>query len=224
MKSNLKVIYLLLLGLIYLNSCKENTKEELDATMGYDFFPVETGKCRTYELDTINYNDFNQSIDTFCARIRVCYAGQLLDSTNTPYHIYQVDNPNADWHDSGNRRVGVIQLRNNKMVEYSDTAHLVKMVFPVRERRKWNTNMYNNREPLVGTIINFGKSFDVLNQTFNNTITVQYNDFNSPIAQFTFFEVYAKDVGLIYAENINIIRIDGKVSGRKIIHKLISYE
>lgn len=207
---------------ISLLSC-ENKKEDPKAILGLEYFPMNVGRQYIYQIDSIIFDDFNQSVDTFSSQLRIIYANEFKDSTYTPSIRVEYDNPDKGFNEPNNRWTSVIKMTNNAVINYSDTFRTIKMVFPVKEGSKWNCNLYNNLNEQLYKYKNVGKPYAAANFTFSKTATVVQNELKTLLTEINAFEVYAKDVGLIYAENTYIQRFDGKVSGRKIITTLKDY-
>jgi len=200
-------------------SC-ENKVKDISETMGTEYFPLNPGRYYVYQVDSIIYDDFNQSVDTFQSRLRINYVNEFVDSTYGTALRVEYYNPDKGYHEPGNRWVSVLKLDQNRVVNYSDTLRTIKMVFPVRNGKEWNTNMFNTLQPRNYRFESLGEPMNVLGTRFNETVTVKQFELVTLITEINSFEVYAKNVGMIYSENTFIQRFDGKVSGKKIITKL----
>ena len=69
-------LLLSILGVFLLVSCNENTnKIELDIDYGYEYFPLEIGKYRSYQVDSLIFDTTAQGviIDTTSSFIRESY-------------------------------------------------------------------------------------------------------------------------------------------------------
>lgn len=51
--------------LVLLSACKKTEPDKGDYAAGYEYFPVNVGHQLIYEVDSIVYDDFNGSVDTF---------------------------------------------------------------------------------------------------------------------------------------------------------------
>lgn len=209
--------------LLFLFACKTE-KEDLNEEFGSNYYPLKVGSSLVYELDTIDFDEFNQSVDTLKSKIRIRILATFLDSANEVVHRVEYDNPDKPFAMPGNRRVGAIKSKNNKIVEYTDTGRIIKVVFPVRNSMTWDVNLYNTFSPLQAKYEDKGIPYTVNGVTYDHTVRVQLFELINPVTEIVFREIYAPDIGLIYSENTYILRIGGKTSGRKIIHKLISYD
>ncbi|MCO6495942.1 MAG: hypothetical protein J5I91_09725 [Bacteroidetes bacterium] len=197
-------------------SCK-NKKEDIVGILGQEYFPLNPGKEYIYQVDSIIFDDFNQSVDTFTSRLRIRYVSQFFDSSNTPAIRVEYDNPDKGFNEPNNRWASVIKFSENAIINYSDTFRTIKMVFPVKEGKSWNTNLYNNQNPKFYKFKNVDKPLDLNNFKFSQTVMVQQNELKTLLTEISAFEIYAKNIGMIYSENVFIQRFDGKVSGKKII-------
>lgn len=216
-----KFLFYTLLALLLSHwACKDPATEEVDTSLGKHYFPLKEGATYLYEVDSIVYNRFNQSVDTFQSQLRIRYLFFFEDSTGNPMLKVETDNPNIPFHTPGNRNVTALQLRNNQIVNYTDSGKVVKMTFPLRNSNQWNAHIYNTREPNWVEIQKHNQPFSVLGTEYPQTTTAVWNDFQTPVVDFTHHEVYAHQVGMIYSENNYVLRLDGVVSGIKVILKL----
>ena len=205
--------------LVLLLSCDKKIKD-ISETMGTEYFPLNPGKYYVYQVDSIIYDEFNQSVDTFKSRLKTNYLNEFIDSSYGTVLKVEHFNPDRGYNEPGNRWVSVINLDQNRVVNYSDTIRTIKMVFPVRNGKEWNANMFNTMQPRNYRFEKLGEPMNVLGTRFNETVTVKQFELVTLITEINSFEVYAKNVGMIYSENTFIQRFDGKVSGKKIITKL----
>src|SRR4030067_3558016 len=81
LKLNLKTT-LFLQGLItvLIISCKKDVSVNPD--LGYEYFPATVGKYVVYDVDSIVYNDFTGTTDTFKYQIKETIESIFLDNSN----------------------------------------------------------------------------------------------------------------------------------------------
>ncbi len=216
------IIVLLCLVATMLLSC-ENKKEDMSNILGTEYFPLNSGREYIYQVDSIIFDEFNQSVDTITSRLRIRYINTFIDSSKTSSLRVEYDNPDKGYNDPKNRWVSVIKLTQNSIVNYSDTFRTIKMSFPVRNGKKWDANTFNNLPAQIYSYKNVGIPFEILNFKFSETATIQQYELYTPLTEINSYEVYAKNVGMIYSVNTYIQRFDGKVSGKKIITTLREY-
>ena len=72
-----------ILGIFLLAACNENTnKIELEIDSGYDYFPLQIGKYRSYKVDSLIFDTTAQGVivDTTSSFIRETYIDTLSDN------------------------------------------------------------------------------------------------------------------------------------------------
>jgi hypothetical protein len=212
--------YSLLLAALVLYGCKADN-EGLTPDTGLAYFPFSPGITYLYHVDSIIYDRFNQTVDSNQALVRVRYVETFTDSTGKTALRIETDNPKLGFNQPGNRIITSMRIDNNRVVDFTDTGRLVRMVFPVRKGREWNPNMYNNRSEQVAKFDSVGVPFWVDSTLYPETVKVRHLEIKTFLTEISQIEVYAKNIGLVYAENTFIERFDGRVSGKTIVTKLI---
>ena len=74
----------------------------------------------------------------------------------------------------------------------------VKLTDPVYENKSWDGNSYNILEDWNYYYSDVNTSFEVNEQSYSSTIRVEKRDVVNAIHQTRAFEVFAKDVGVVY--------------------------
>lgn len=213
-------IYYIVLTLSLWLGCKADNEVIIPDT-GTEYFPFQPGTNYLYQVDSVIYDRFNQTVDSVESKIRVRYTEVFKDSTGKDALRVERDNPMIGFNQPGNRIITSMRLDNNRIVDFSDTGRVVRMVFPVRRNKEWNPNMFNERPPQVARYDSVGVPFMLDSILYPETVKIKYLEIKTFLTEISQFEVYAKNTGLIYSENTFIERFDGKVSGRKVITKLI---
>ncbi len=197
-----KIGYLLvaLTGLFY--SCSE-TEEINDQTTGKIYYPVEIGDFRIYNVTAVRLlQDTVSDSSSFQLRERVDTLYSNLAGEPT-YKIIRSRRPTPDdvWIDDS---VITVTVSNNQVRKQTSNVESVKMVFPIRDGKTWNPNVYNTLEPGRAFYTNVGQPFSTDGKNYGKTTTVMVNDFVSAISRDVRKEVYAENVGLVY-KNYEVI-------------------
>ncbi|MBC7893158.1 MAG: hypothetical protein H7Y12_13155 [Sphingobacteriaceae bacterium] len=171
-----------------------------EARIGYDFFPLETGRFIEYDVQEIQYSLTTPPVvTTYQVRERV---GEGFAQTEgiTSYRLerFRRSEESQPWRlDSvyTQRRETTRALRTEHNVAY------VKLIFPVIEGLRWNGNAFNANGPETYELRELDRPLRVGNQVFERTLTVVQRADSSLVSLQRRTEYYARGIGLIYREN-----------------------
>lgn len=200
-QSNLLLILLIFFAVQY--SCKkDSTLPPVD--MGYDYFPTTQGKWIIYQVDSIHYNDFTNTSDTFHFQIKEFIESKFLDGNSRQSERIErssrIDN-SQPWTLSN---VWFSTLTNSRAERNEENIKYIKLTFPITVSSNWDANAFNTLEKQECRYKDLYKTFFVDSLRFDSTITVQKDDFLTFIGRDFEKEVYAKHIGMIYREAIHV--------------------
>lgn len=210
---NTLLLLLVLLGL--LTACEDKYKDPDPKLMGYEYFPLEVGSYRIYNVTDIRYQSDVGDTTRFQMRERV----DTIFTDQTGALTYKIvrsirANENSAWEDDS--VMTAVRSVNNLILMQNNTKY-VKLIFPVKEGKQWVGDAYNNRyaadyaeKKLDGkelyTYRNVGKAFALNGTTFSNSVEVVHGDYVSDdLVLDERKEVYAEGVGRVYRQFIKII-------------------
>jgi len=184
-------------------SCDESFVTSDPEARGLDYYPLEVGDYRVYEVTDIHYQHNVATEERFLMREWV--ADSFLDQTNAlTYKIIRSVRPNAqsEWLDDS---VMTVTKNNTSVILTKDNTKYVKMVFPVSEGKTWKPDMYNNRayetdKKEVATYLSVDQPYQSDSHSYEKTATVvQEGKFFDPsIGVDSRQEIYARGIGLVY--------------------------
>ncbi len=184
------------LGLL---GCSE-TIEPSPETVGYGYFPLEIGAYRTYQIDKITFSLFADT-DTTQYQLKELVVDTFQTQQETSYVLHRFSrlDPENSWQlDS----VWTARRTQNHAVVVQNNVPFVKLVFPVREQKQWNGNLYNSLPEDTYEITEIGGSFDTPAGLFSDLLTVfENNEQDTLIFQDIRQSVYGINVGLIYQKS-----------------------
>ncbi len=168
-----------------------------------DYFPLETGHYCIYAVSEQRYAltaapvsltyQVKETVGLLYTNVTGQPAYQLLRYRRTadaqPWHLDSL------WSIRRTRTDG-IRTENGQ--------DIVKVVFPVIENARWNANQFNASGADDYVLRNVGRPFSVSGVTFDETATVVQQADSTLVAQDKRTEVYARRVGLIYKERIQL--------------------
>ncbi|RRB01269.1 hypothetical protein EHT25_22090 [Larkinella rosea] len=187
--------------------CACQTTTEPLAT-GYDYQPLEKGNYWIYDVTEQQFS-LNGSSTTKTYQLRETITGTVADpATGDPtggilYRIerYRRLNDSQDWVPDS---VSSFRIANSQLIKNENNRSFVKLVFPVVDRFEWNGNAFNSAGEDLYQVKNTGIPYRVLNQTFPETATIFQQNDSTLVSQDKRLEVYARQVGLIYKEKVQL--------------------
>ena len=207
--------YLLLVGSLLLG-CNKSETELLALDTGYEYYRLQVGKEYIYQVDSILFDEGTGGIivDSVRTFYREVVADTLLDNNgNALYRMerYVRRRPEEPWVIN---KVWTAQRTVRQAYRTEDNLRFISLVFPPVAGASWNgtafidelTSVEVSGDPIqmfVGWVSRFtevGQSLVLGDLTFPETVTVEVADFESTIGLRKGFEIYARDVGLVYRE------------------------
>lgn len=180
-------------------SCKDdNTLPPLE--YGYEYFPLQAGTVVFYDVDSVVYDDFRQTVDTFSFSLRDSVTSSFTDDTKQDVYFverYKKPSDTASWVYQQTMRVNRTPL-TAEVVE--GNQRYVRLVFPVAEGKYWNGNIYTNLGERRYRYTEVGRASTVNEKNFMQTLTVVQIDESNLIREDYAEEKYAINIGLIYKE------------------------
>ena len=200
---NLQISLILLVFAIIDLSCKKD-KENISVDIGYDYFPTQKGKFVTYQVDSLFYNDFTSTIDTFQFQIKEIITENFTDlSKRTTQRIERFYRKNSaeEW---VIKDVWFSNRTSNTAEKVEENIRFVKIVFPLKKEVEWNGNRFNNLNEQNYSIIKLNEAFQLGTFNFDSIIYVKQIADSNLIEKKIAYEIYAKQIGLVYKKNLNI--------------------
>jgi hypothetical protein len=215
---------LLIIGTVvvaFLTSCKKEIIPNDDIELGKAYFPITKDYTIEYAIDSIIYNDFNKSTDTFSMQFKDVIGELFYDNEGRESYVVNRFRRQDDTYTWEDMMTYYATKTNFKVEVVENNLRMIKLVFPVKLKTAWAGNIYipAQIDDALNWLWKWNYSYTSINQPFNtgkasfsNTIVViGINDsinnpeqFPNSIANKRYSkEVYAKNVGLIYRELTN---------------------
>ena len=214
-----QTIWLLIIMLSVFTSCKRQVIPADDVELGKDYFPLTIGHFIEYDVDSILFNDFTKTVDTFHFELKDVVESEFADNEGRKSFIinrYKRQDATYPWKEN----LTYYTTETNFNIEVvEENLRFIKMVFPVKVNTKWNGNIY-----LPATLsaelkwlsgwdykyVNINEPFSTGFLNFENTVTINHVDNvvgdsldANNYSERTFSrERYAKNVGLISREQV----------------------
>lgn len=190
--------------LIFLiSSCKKDS-EITTSDFGYDYFPTQVGQYVIYEVDSIWQDDISAVYDTTRYQLKELIASTFLDNSDRPTlrieRYKKFYNPSLPY-DSMQWTLTDVWLANRTSAtaeKVEENIRYLKIVFPVKEGKQWDGNVFNMLGIKEYEIISLDVQENINNINFDSVLTVkQFEEFNYVKNRYE-SEKYAKRIGLAY--------------------------
>lgn len=181
---------------------------------GLNYFPLKTGKSWIYQVEETTINQSIESVVNYDLRVTVTDSTKNSSGGYT-YSLHR-ETKTSDISPWQSLDTWSASLLTNQMIQNESNTVFVKLIFPPARGLKWNGNQFNNL-PDNGNVFN-GKDSETYQVTdfdkpitletgleYPKTLTVIQNNFTDAIVgRDERSEVYARNVGLIYKEVIQL--------------------
>lgn len=140
-----RLLSLLFLFLLALTACDEEP-DTFPADLGYAYYPLEVGQTRVYQVDSIIYDVATGGIsaDSSSSFLREVVTevreNERGDSVYTIQRSYR-DSVGRPWQPL-KVFTETFERQENRIIRTEDNLQFIQMVFPVRENRDWNGNVF----------------------------------------------------------------------------------
>ncbi len=175
-------------------ACSKSNDEDTTVDVTYTYFPLSQGMQWLYQVDSLVYDDNtgHTTIDTFIYKYKEVVGEAIGNTEEFRLYRYFQQNDSAIWTESN---AWVIGKNNFAATKNHENRKYMKLSFPLKEGKTWNGNLYNSKEAQEFEAVNFDKPFG------NYAKTVQVNHFHEEnrIEEIRRYEVYARDIGMIYS-------------------------
>jgi hypothetical protein len=198
-------------------ACKKDPLPEPVANHDANYFPVEAGKYRVYDVDSIKFYDVTLTSDTFHFQIKEevseLVSNDTLGSDIKSWYevkIYRRVDTAQTWQHVGY----AIQSVSSKTGErINDNLHIVNLNFPVSLNKNWKGNAYlvdslgaPNNPYWDFTYTTVDTTFSHQGFSFDSTAVVTQYDSQNQITKDIEREAYARGIGLVYKLSMHVER------------------
>ncbi len=199
---------LILLGLAWLLPGCKNEPETFLGDYKYEYFPLDSGRYITYDVDSIYcYNDDGIK-DTAYYQLKYEVGDTFYDNQNELSYevsIHRRENTSSPWV-FYRKWYAKKNVTNAQQVE--DDLRFIKLIFPPQQDATWNGNLYiaSGNEPFLAY-----KNWESVYEGVDVPYTINGFSFDSALlvtnvadSIFTYKhlrkEVYVKNLGMVYQE------------------------
>ena len=189
--------------MLLIASCKKDKPVNVD--LGYDYFPNRVNHYVIYNVDSIVVNQLSPNIiDTFSYQIKEVIDSIYPDNTGRPTQRivrYKRATDTSKW---VIEKVWSGNLTTTTAERVEDNNRYTRLIFPPKVNATWNGNAANILGEMDYQYSNVDVAFSQGANFFDSTLTV-IEDSNLNFVQHQFyFERYARNVGRIYRDVIDL--------------------
>jgi hypothetical protein len=197
MKSTLLNFVVFSSVLLFLLACEKDTTEEI--SFDYEYYDLTPGRFCIYDVVDIEHDE-NQAVqhDTAYYQLKTVIGDTFIDNSGRitrKFLRYTRDSIQDNWL---LKDVWTTLIENNKAELVEENQRIVKLVFKPTYEKVWNINMFNISSKINARYAAIDQPFTVGNQVFDKTLKVDIQNFFSMVDDRVKYEIYAKNIGLIY--------------------------
>jgi hypothetical protein len=207
-------LLLLVISGLLLNDCRKMAAMSPD--VGYRYFPLVAGDTLYYQEDSIIYNDFYSTVDTFSHQVMDVTSSTFTDNSGRLSYLinrYIRDSGQQAWQQDISY---AITAEPSRIEDLENNLRFVKLIFPVQLNLTWKGNIFIDPDPTdnLSYLEGWNYQYTSVNQPdtiegmrYDSTLTVvqqpdqliQTPEYSSEVYS---VEKYARGIGLIYKDLI----------------------
>jgi hypothetical protein len=212
--------------LLFLLACEKDTTEQI--SFDYEYYDLTPGRFCIYDVVDIEHDE-NQAVqhDTAYYQLKTVIGDTFIDNSGRitrKFLRYTRDSIQDNWL---LKDVWTTLIENNKAELVEENQRIVKLVFKPTYEKVWNINMFNISSKINARYAAIDQPFTIGNQVFDKTLKVDIQNFFSMVDDRVKYDVYAKNVGLIYKyfKDNTIANFDKNTikKGKELYYTLVSY-
>lgn len=209
MKKGLFILAVVAMSLAII-SCKKKTEPITKPDLGEAYYPGTIGKYIIYDVDSIVFDEFTFDSTFYKYQIKEKIEEEYTDSQGRPAlklvrYIKKfsatVSYTAMPW---TIKDVWQVNITNKSVEIVEENIRFVKLTFPVKENNTWNGNSTNTKEEWEYKYNYTDKTETIGGVPFEKVLFITQKDFPTLISREYYVEKYAKDIGLVYREIIDL--------------------
>lgn len=174
-----------------------------------DYFPLTEGSYWIHKVTFINIDVAVNVYDTLQLEIR----SELMafDSTLDQYPIERLSRLDSlsEWLPYDNL---LVSWENNLFFWVEDNKRYIKLIDPVYDDKSWDANSYNILDPSNYYYSDLNATFEMYDLSFSECIRVNKGTISNAIQESSAYEIFAKNIGSVYAYNADFYYQAGMLS------------
>ena len=179
---------------LLLASCEDEFMEA-NTDFGYDYFPLEIGSYKTYDVMEVTYNASGPDTIRFELKTSIT---EMVEQDDVTYFILKRERRTDELSDWEISDVWTLRRDDYAGVAVEENIPLVKMTFPVELDKTWDGNAFNNRNSAEYRFVSPGSA--TYDEMLNGAEKIQVQIADIPqnlVNRDQRYEVYARGIGLV---------------------------
>jgi hypothetical protein len=175
-------------------SCKKNTVEIDFET---EYFGLSKGNFAEYDVTHIFHDSLLQKHDTTHYQLKTLIGDDYIDNigrTARKFHRFIRKNSNLPWQEID---IWTAIIIDNRAELVEENQRLIKLVFKPTFDKTWDINSFNNLGQKTALYSSIGEPKTINGMLFDETVTVEEDNYTTLIEKRLKYEVYAKNIGLV---------------------------
>lgn len=188
-----------LLTLVLITSCKQDPAPQFH----FEYFGLEEGRAVIYDVVEIDHDQAIGMHDTTRYQLKTVWGNTYIDNEGRSAREYiRYTRPTStDLWVLSDLWTGVYDGIRAELME--ENQRTIKLVFAPTLSKQWNANAYNLGTELDCYYRDIHKDTVINGHSFDSTLVVEIDQFSSLIDTVKIYEMYAKNVGLIYKYHVD---------------------
>lgn len=226
MKNSILYFIVFSSAVILMQACEKDTAEQI--SFDYAYYDLTPGRFCIYNVVDIEHDE-NQAVqhDTAYYQLKTVIGDTFVDNSGRitrKFLRYTRDSIQYNWQ---LKDVWTTLVENNKAELVEENQRIVKLVFKPTYEKVWNINMFNTSSKINAKYASIDQNYTIGNQVYSNTLKVDIQNFFSLVDDRVKYEIYAKNIGLIYKyfKDNTIANFDKNnvKKGKELYYTLVSY-
>jgi hypothetical protein len=191
----------ILIFTVALAGCKETEKAP---EIGLQYYPADKAHTNIYQIDSITFRgdlENGNQIVFFSKEVIVESSNHQGEIKLIQEVFYATQYPTDDWQFDFKFAT---TINEREVIENKRNIIKKKLSLPIKDKGRWDENVFNMEAPYFMTYQNIGESFDVLTKKYAQTVTASLIEVNDIVEILSSTSVYAVNIGLIYKKRVNI--------------------
>ncbi|TRX51392.1 hypothetical protein FNH22_24180 [Fulvivirga sp. M361] len=189
---------------VQLLSCQEEGALPDTVAVGYNFFPLQLGDFRVYEVEEITHSSQGATVDSF--QIRVDVVDSFRNQAGGITYVLSQFTRVSSLEEWKFEKTNSARLTGVQGIFIEGNVPFLKLSFPISAGKTWDSNALNALdEDLFEMDSLFSPYTTTRDIQMPQTLTVIQEDNQDFTVNFIKrHEIYGLDIGLVYSEDINL--------------------
>ena len=201
------------LALLALCACIKKEVPANESLLGLEYYPTEQGKFVIYDVDSTVYIDLPIDTLVYKYRIKEKLADSFTDNEGNPAirleRYIKMYDPNKSY-DSipwTIKEVWMVNADKRSVQVLERSVRYTKLIFPIQEKASWNGNAKNTIGEWDYIYDYIDRKETINGKTLDIVLQVKQKELRTQISLEKYYEKYAKGIGLVYREIVDVSRL-----------------